>query len=44
MYLESMHRLLLAFARSPPGTTAAGSLQIPSYVHRHVMNHERVNT
>ena len=29
-YFESMHKLRVVFARSPPGTQAAGSLQIPS--------------
>ncbi len=29
-HLESMQRLREVFARSPPGTVAAGSLQMPS--------------
>ena len=29
-HLESMHKLRVVLARSPPGTQAAGSLQIPS--------------
>lgn len=30
-HFESMHKLRLVLAKSPPGTQAAGSLQMPSY-------------
>jgi hypothetical protein len=31
-YFDSIHKLRDVLARSPPGTTAAGSWQIPSYL------------